>query len=101
YPPGVHNHLDGLDSGYLVEEPSTARVHKHGVALHFEQIEGGDSLVVRELTAGVLGKETVEGFARTIKDGMDVFIPRLPNIIKELRAALLVEGHHRIAQPIE
>ena len=42
----VVQHLRGLDSRKFVEEPATTGVHQHGVALHFEQAQSQDLLLL-------------------------------------------------------
>src|SRR6185312_12622229 len=101
YPAGVLDDLHGFNSGNLVEEPATAGVHEHGMALEFKQFERSDPLPVRQLAGGIRGEKAIEVFRRALDDHADIFISRPPDIFEECSGGLLVKGSDRVPQPIE
>jgi hypothetical protein len=93
--------LHGLDSRELVEEPAAARVHEHGVALRFEELEGAPPLLAAQLAPGVLGEETRDVLGRAVEQHADVVVARRPGILEQLAARGLERRRHAVAQPVE
>ena len=59
---GVLNDLDSFDSGNLVEEPATAGIHQHQVALQLEQLEASNGFHRRKPAAGLRRHEANDIF---------------------------------------
>jgi hypothetical protein len=98
---GVLDDLDGFDAGDFVEEPAATGVHEHGVALEFEQTDGGDPFIRRERMMGMAMEEAPEIIGGTVKDDGDIIIAGGPWITKEFGAAGFEMGCELIAKPVE
>ncbi len=82
---GVLNALHRLDSRELIEEPAAARVHEHGVTLHFEELERGDAIRGGQLAGGMGAEEAVDILRRAVENHVDVLVARGPRIAKSGR----------------
>src|SRR5689334_8665959 len=98
---GVVEHLNGFEAGQLVEKPSAARVHEHGVALHFEKFEGANPLLLVEIMRGVLREEAREAFVGAVEDYINIGIAGSPGIFQKGCGLLLEKGRQSVAKPIE
>ncbi len=74
--PGVGDDLHGLNAGDVVEEPATAGVHEHGVALELHEHEGAGAFVFVEFVERMLAKESLAGVARAVQHNVDVAVAR-------------------------
>src|SRR5207247_10244794 len=73
--------LYGLDAGQVIEKPAAARVHEHGVALHFEELEHRRGFRVVQCPYSVAGDKAANVCRRSVVDDVDVGIARAPRVL--------------------
>jgi hypothetical protein len=98
---GVLDDLDGFDAGEFVEEPAATGVHEHGVALEFEEADGGDPVILGQGLTGVALEESFEVIGGAVEDDGDVIVTSGPGIAEEVGAMGLEVGCELIAEPVE
>ena len=95
---GVMEDLHRLDAGDVVEEPTAAREHQHGVALHLQELEGSNAYVeppLRRLEPAesrlyVRFDELGHVVVGAIENDIDVGVARGPRITNQALGLVLV-----------
>ena len=53
----ILKNLSGFNTGNLIKEPATARIHEHQVSLEFQKLEGRNPLWLIQFVNGMLSHE--------------------------------------------
>src|SRR5581483_4199110 len=100
-PPRVFEDLDRLDAGDVIEEPTTAGVHQHRVALHLHKAQNLATVVGAQDVSRVPREERLDARARAVEDHRDVVVTRAPRVVQVATGSLLPRPRDGVAQIVE
>ncbi len=80
---GELDHLNRFQPGDIVEKPSAAGVHQHGMVLQFQQLDRLDLFFRRQGLPAPFRKKGIHGIP--VQDHPDVIVSDLPGIEAECR----------------